>query len=203
MQRSKFFLLKSPPIPVDFMLIETDLLSLTTNVEDKFMDESRWDTLVQSLERNLDLHRDLLEIVRAKQDAIQDRDTDRIESLTEREEALSSQLKELTTKQTSQIQGIADQIGLDTEQPTIADIRDEAGKSVADTLSGLRTEIKQVVRDVQTVTKENMFLLENRIRVYDRFFETIQGDSDNDTYDNNMKKDSKQANPALVINESI
>jgi flagellar biosynthesis/type III secretory pathway chaperone len=148
----------------------------------------------------IDCNRNLVSLCKDKQSAILERDAEELETLTQQQEELSSEIQELNERR----RDVSEDIIPDQDKPvsleTIVETMDSA---LGQQLDDLRTELKQVVRDVQRFSRENMRLLENQMTIFDRLFEELESEQSQETYDSDREKDQSGTGEAMLFNEAV
>lgn len=158
------------------------------------------DSLNGILDQLLELNRNLVELCQAKQEAILDRDFEELEVLTEQQESVTNRLAELDDER----QALAERIAPDREPPVSLDaLISLVGDKNSGNLSEKGTELKNVVRDVQRFTRENMRLLDTRMAVVEDLFERLEEDQSQETYDSDREKDQSGTGEAMLFDEAI
>ena len=146
---------------------------------------------------------ELHEILEEKQDVLLDRDIDRLNDITETEEAYLEQLKRLEDDRKRLFAEILPSDESRSEVP-IDELLEYVPESLHPDLEEIRIELKSVVRDVQRLNEENMLLLKNRLSVYDRIFNMIKGkDQDNKTYGRDRQAQEAETSQARLVDEAI
>lgn len=158
------------------------------------------DSLDGILDQLLGLNRELLEVCQAKQEAILDRNFEELELLTEQQESVAERLVELD----EQREILARSIAPDRESPVSLDaLISTVGESGAEELDEKRVELKNVVRDVQRFSRENVRLLNTRVAVFEDLFERLEEDQSQETYDSDREKDQSGTGEAMLFDEAI
>lgn len=158
------------------------------------------DSLSGILDQLLELNENLLELCQAKQEAILDRNFEELEVLTEQQESVTNRLAELDDERKT----LAEKIAPDREPSVSLDvlISLEENSSPED-LEQKQVELKNVVRDVQRFTRENMRLLDTRMAVVEDLFERLEEDQSQETYDSDREKDQSGTGEAMLFDEAI
>jgi flagellar biosynthesis/type III secretory pathway chaperone len=148
----------------------------------------------------VDKNRSLVDLCKKKQSAILERNAEGLEELTEKQEELSGQLQELNDRRRE----LSEDILPDHDKPvSLQAIVATMDSEYAQQLDDLRTELKQVVRDVQRFSRENMRLLENQMTIFDRLFEELESEQSQETYDSDREKDQSGTGEAMLFNEAV
>ncbi|MFB6347498.1 MAG: flagellar protein FlgN [bacterium] len=144
----------------------------------------------------------LKNITERKQDAIFDRDFDELESLTEKQQALTEQLETIDEKKSRYAENYLETPG-QLEDVTLETLKDAAGVDKQDDLSEKHRHLKQLIRDVQRYSRENQRLLETRQDFFEKLFNEFKDGQPGETYDKNKKKDESGADEAVIFDEAI
>jgi flagellar biosynthesis/type III secretory pathway chaperone len=142
----------------------------------------------------------LLDLCKQKQDSIFEREIETLEELTVKQKDVCDQVEELNDRRRE----LCSEILPDSEEPisleTVVDsLESEAGKQ----LDARRLELKQVTRDIQRISRENMRLLEDRMLVFNRLFEELEEEQTQETYDRDSEKEKAAAGEAMIFDEAI
>lgn len=149
----------------------------------------------------LTAYESLRDVTEKKQDAIFDRDFDRLEELTEKQAALAEQLETINERKLELAERNLSQDQLDNL--TLRKLQAELSTPQDEMLSEKRVELKQLIRDVQRYSKENKRLLESRTDLFENLFQELSQDKSNETYGSNKEKDTTNADEAVIFDEAI
>ncbi|MFB6356443.1 MAG: flagellar protein FlgN [bacterium] len=158
--------------------------------------------LLQLLEQITSNFEKLVTAARKKQDALMERDIDRLEEINEAESALSGQIQ----KQRDQTEELWQNI-LDTDverlELSMEQVIDEVPERYRDELRDVRQELETATRELQSVTRENILLLENRLDVYDELFDAMSDENKDERYGRDRQEKQERINSPMMIDEAI
>jgi len=167
------------------------------------LNRSPQEKLIDLLDVFHEHYSELLELLQEKQDVLLDRKIDRLAEITETEEVYLEQLKSLENDRKRLFAEILPSDEPQSEVP-LDELLQYFPESLHSSLQDIRGDLKSVVRDVQRLNEENMFLLENRLSVYDRIFNMITGrNKDNKTYGRDRQAREANTNQARLVDEAI
>ncbi len=157
---------------------------------------------LEALDEDYGKLRSLLE---EKQEAVIDRKIDRLEKINNKVELLLSEIRELHERREKLWRK---RIGGGPEIVTGDHVADVMPEILAGRLADLRQTIKQKVRDIQRLSEGIANRLEDRLSVQERMFDSLYesveaSKQDDDTYDQQGKKDNKADKPSVVIDEAV
>jgi flagellar biosynthesis/type III secretory pathway chaperone len=165
--------------------------------------DSAEDQLVKRLEDTLEEYRSLLELLEDKQEILLDRDVDRLEEITEKEQQFVDELQRLESDRGELWDELLPE-DVDRDEASIDRVLSHVSESIGEQLRDIRVELKKVVRDVRRINDENTLLLENRISVFDEIFEMITGDQDdNTTYGPDTETEQQSTQTPRLVDEAI
>lgn len=164
------------------------------------MTQPEVDSLEGIVDELLDLNQELLDLCQQKQEAILDRDFEELEVLTDQQGSVSERLAELD----EQRKALAGDLAPDREPPVSLDVLISLSEeSDSEKLSEQRVKLKNVVRDVQRYSRENIRLIDTRMAVFEDLFDRLEEDQSQETYDRDREKDQRGTGEAMFFNEAI
>lgn len=144
----------------------------------------------------------LRDVTEEKQDAIFDRDFDKLEELTEKQAALAEQLDTINDRKLKLAERHLDEAET-VDGLTLRKLQEKLSTPQDEVLSEKRVELKQLIRDVQRYTTENKRLLESRMDLFEELFQELSQDETSETYDSDSEKDATNADEAVIFDEAI
>lgn len=158
------------------------------------------DELISLVDNLIDRNKTLLELCRNKQSAIFDREIEDIETLTEQQREASDRIEELNERRRE----LTREILPSAEQPvSLERVAESLEGNRGQNLDQKRITLKQIIRDIQRYSRENMRLLDNQMAIFNRLFEELEKEQTQETYDSDREKDESGTGEAMIFNEAV
>lgn len=159
--------------------------------------------ILSILEDLTDQYRALIDRIKEKNRALVDRDVQRLSELNDEQQVLVEQIQQLNGDRTAFWERVL------SEHP--GSRRTLSTEELVEAVPGLprrefethRNQLKQVLREVQRHTRENMVLLENRLSVFDNLFTALSGEEKPQTYDRARQSDAPRSGSSVMIDREI
>ncbi len=167
------------------------------------MDRSPGRRILNLLDEIRDHYGSLLDRIKDKNQAVIDRDVKRLSELNDEQQALVEQIQQLNRDRAEFWErALSDHPG-DRRTLPVDELVEAVPGLTQTEFEKRKSLLKQVLRDVQRHTQENMVLLENRLSVFENLFTALSGEGKPRTYDRGQNPDHSRTGSSVMIDREI
>ena len=144
--------------------------------------DSLWERLIDILEKESALYRDILDLSRHKTNIIVEGKVSELEQFIGVEQKMLLGVGNLEQQREETVSRLARHIGVPADQFNISLAIQQAGESLRDRFAGLKDEISCILKELKEVNDMNSQLIEKSLEYIDFSINLIAGDPTDVTY---------------------
>lgn len=159
--------------------------------------------LISIIASEIEAFEQLLKTLYAKQKAIVEGQTERLNKYVHSENKLANKTKSIESDRLAKTKELAEKLALDDLNPRLTRIIEEVEGKYAERLQEQRDLLKSLVEKIQTLNKSNQFLLNYSLKFIENSMKILLGGNDKAPI---YKKDGKLQNEVAkykVLDQSI
>lgn len=134
--------------------------------------------LISIVTREIAAFEELLKMLKDKQRAIVEGQTERLNKYVEDESKLAAETKSIENERVVKTQELAEKLALDELNPRLSEIIEQVEDKYAERLREQRTLLKSLVEKIQTLNRSNQYLLNYSLKFIEKSMKILLGGSD-------------------------